>query len=32
MGKGGSGSNARFNPLGRIAGRSYCKTGDTLHV
>ena len=22
----------RFNPLGRIAGRSYCKTGDTLHV
>ena len=22
----------RFNPLGRIAGRSYCKTGDTVHV
>jgi len=22
----------RFNPLGRIAGRSYCKTGDTLNV
>lgn len=24
--------HGRFNPLGRIAGRSYCKTGDTLHV
>jgi len=24
--------HARLNPLGRIAGRAYCRTGDVLHV